>query len=107
MTLREAIHLLPALPAQSQILVLLSRGCVCVRYTSTHGYTITATTVYDGVENYRECECGELILPSDKHCHNWSRAEVEDLVRQWADTSTHSVLVVPMKYYEAELPITL
>jgi DTW domain-containing protein YfiP len=109
MTLREAIHLLPALPQQSQILVVLSGKCVCVKYTSTHGYTTTVTTVYEGVESYRECGCGELILPSDKHCHTWSRAEVEDTVLQWVgeDEVQSSIIVVPMSYYEAELPVTL
>jgi DTW domain-containing protein YfiP len=108
MTLREAVHLLPALPRQSQILVVLSGKCVCVKYT-THGYAITATTIYEGEESYRECECGELILPSDKHCHTWSRAEVEDTVLQWVGEGEvqSSVICVPLPYYEAELPVTL
>jgi hypothetical protein len=109
MTLREAIHLLPALPSQSQIVVVCPGKSICVQYNQQFGYTITMSEVCEGVASYRECECGALILPSERHQHTWARTEAEDTVRQWVgeDEVKEALLVVPFPYYEAEFPISL
>ena len=109
MLLKEAVHLLPALPAQSSIVIVCPNKSVHVRYTNNFGYTITTSVLYEGNMTYKECECGELLLPSEPHLHTWSRAEVEDVVRQWVgeDEVKDALLVVPFAYYEAEFPINI
>jgi hypothetical protein len=109
MTLKEAVHLLPALPAQSSIVIVCPNKSVHVRYTNNFGYTITTSVLYEGNMTYKECECGELLLPPEAHLHTWSRMEVEDVVRRWVkeDEVSSAVLVVPFPYYETELPISL
>ena len=109
MTLREAVHLLPVLPRESQIVVVCSGKSIHVQYNQQFGYTLTMSTVLEGVVNYRECECGALILPSEQHQHTWARVEAEDTVKKWVGKCEvrSAVLVVPFPYYEAELPISL
>jgi len=109
MTLRESIHLLPALPQEAQIVIACPSKSIHVRHTQQCGYTITMSVVYEGVGEFKECECGELVVSTEKHLHTFARAEVEDVVRQWVgeDEVKDALLVVPFAYYEAEFPINI
>jgi hypothetical protein len=109
MTLREAIHLLPALPEEAQVVIVCPSKSIHVRHTQQFGYTITMSVVYEGVGEFKECECGELIVSTEKHLHTFARAEVEDTVQKWKgeDAVKDALLVVPLAYYEAEFPISL
>jgi hypothetical protein len=102
MTLREAIHLLPALQSQSRVymtekdqdfIAIYYKGCY---FSITKGHITAEPTL--------QCdECGMLLCPTDRHIHVYDIDEVEVVVRSWLEDVDRAWLVTHKSKYGTNL----